>query len=283
MFYSTVLAELFATGNSVITEVGQKITLKCGVDRLERRVEWSHGSDLIIRVDLKSGTPSKGKSHIKDKSRLIGDKDLVIFNVEERDAGKFTCKTDGRSSEQALTVVSVSVDPHNSLQVGSTATLQCRVKELDQTLRVEWQKPDGSVESSNIVHLNPVDMSHGGNWHCRVVNNEDQFSKTLSITVTGGTYRPPAEAGELMLLGLIWWVWVAFGVGSLLVIILIVVVIFTVMRIRKKKRRLKMKQAMLLKPKKYCQCARQTAAPKPWQGRRREKPPALPLQPLLKE
>lgn len=47
-----------------------------------------------------------GKSHIKEKSNLIGDKDLVILNVEERDAGKFTCKADGRSSEQTLTVVS---------------------------------------------------------------------------------------------------------------------------------------------------------------------------------
>lgn len=80
----------------------------------------------------------------------------------------------------------VSVDPPNSLQVGSTAALQCRVKEPDQTLRVEWQKPDGSVVTSNTVHLDPVETSHGGNWQCCVVNNEDQFSKTLSITVTGG-------------------------------------------------------------------------------------------------
>lgn len=79
----------------------------------------------------------------------------------------------------------VSVNPPNTLQVGTTATVQCRVKELDQTFRVEWQKPDGSVKSSNTVHLNPVDASHGGDWQCRVVNTEDQFSKTLSITVMG--------------------------------------------------------------------------------------------------
>ncbi|XP_024861548.1 CD4-2 molecule, tandem duplicate 2 isoform X2 [Kryptolebias marmoratus] len=301
----------FGFGNSAFTEVGQRIVLICGAKKVQHRLEWSYGDQLIYRIDERSGHNSKGGSRFTQKAKMNG-KDLRIDNVEKRDAGKFTCKADGVSYEQTLIVVSVSVAPSHNVQVGTQATLECQV--TDQTSTVEWKKPDGSVEKSKTVQLNPVDASHGGMWQCHVVNGVDKFNKTLTVTVTGlattpfpkppipkqpdiedttsthsknssgGTNNPHTYASEFELLGLIWWVCVAIGVGSLLVIILIVVIIVMVKRIRRKKRKLKMKKAkQSQKAKTYCECERQTAAPKPQQGRRREKPPALALQPLLKE
>nr|XP_054597034.1 LOW QUALITY PROTEIN: CD4-2 molecule, tandem duplicate 2 [Nothobranchius furzeri] len=112
--------------------------------------------------------------------------------------------------------------------------------------------------------------------------SEDDLSSRCKDS--GSTNHQPPSGG-MTLLGLIWWVWVAVGVGSLVVIILIVVVIVMMRRIRRRKRKfLKMRDAKLPpRTKKYCQCERQTAAAKPQLGRRREKPSAQPLRPLLME
>ncbi|KAM4569051.1 uncharacterized protein V3H82_013067 isoform 2-T3 [Fundulus diaphanus] len=115
-----------------------------------------------------------------------------------------------------------------------------------------------------------------------IKKNPDSPNSSNGKNSTGGasdwTWGAP-------LLGLSWWIWVAIGAAGLVVIILMVVVVVVYKRTkRRKKRFMRMKKAQLSQmPKKYCQCARQTAAAKPHQGRRREKPSALPLQPLLQE
>uniref|UniRef100_A0A8C6KGG9 Ig-like domain-containing protein n=1 Tax=Nothobranchius furzeri TaxID=105023 RepID=A0A8C6KGG9_NOTFU len=67
----------------------------------------------------------------------------------------------------------------------------------------------------------------------------------LAFAPAGSTNHQPPSGG-MTLLGLIWWVWVAVGVGSLVVIILIIV-----------RKLLKMRDAKLPpRTKKYCQCER---------------------------
>uniref|UniRef100_A0A1A7XGH3 CD4-2 protein n=1 Tax=Iconisemion striatum TaxID=60296 RepID=A0A1A7XGH3_9TELE len=313
IWFGVVLGALSAAGKVFIAEVGKKTILECGNSRTQTGLQWNRNSDQIYKVNVKTGQFNKGKNDIAERSRVILDRNLQIC-PEEKDAGRFTCIADKINYEHTLIVVSVSVNPSGEFLVGAEASLECRVSEPDKTSTVKWEKPDGSFENSPKIQLNPVKDSHGGSWRCQVTNGAEIFSKTLTITVKAATPKPsspvpnhvtpntpkPSEddrssrcnncnhkpdSGGLMLLGLIWWIWVAVGVGSLVVIILIIVVIVMVRRIRRRKRKLlKMKNAKVAqRTKKYCQCERQTAAAKPRQGRRREKPSAHPLRPLLME
>ncbi|KAF7226990.1 putative LOC107379480-like protein [Nothobranchius furzeri] len=316
IWFGVVLGALAAAGKVFIAEVGMKKALECGNRKTITDVQWNHGSEQICKVDVKTGRSIKGKSNILERSRIIQDKNLQIRPVKEMDAGRFTCIADGATYEHTLIVVSVSVNPSSDLSTGAEASLECRVTESDQKSTVKWEKPGGLFENSPKVQLSPVEASHGGPWQCHVTNGAENFSKTLMISVKeadpkltlpvpnhGNTNIPkPSEddcssrckdcstnhqppSGGMTLLGLIWWVWVAVGVGSLVVIILIIVVIVMMRRIRRRKRKLlKMRDAKLPpRTKKYCQCERQTAAAQPQLGRRREKPSAQPLRPLLME
>ncbi|XP_072251144.1 CD4-2 molecule, tandem duplicate 1 [Leuresthes tenuis] len=197
--------------------------------------------------------------------------------------------------------VPVSISPSANLEVGSTATLNCQAKGLDPSPTVRWKKPDKSFTTSDTVTLSPVAASDGGTWQCVVTikDKEFEFSHSLSVrafaTTTSTTSTTPSkpqkpdnnpgtgpQPGFIMrsFLGLKLWVWIAIGVGCLVLILLIIFVIIMCRRIRRKKRKfLRIKHAQQSqRPKKYCQCHNQTAAAKPQQGRRREKPSALPLQ-----
>lgn len=104
-------------------------------------------------------------------------------------------------------------------------------------------------------------------------------TRSGSDAPSSGVIENPAHDG-VQLLGLSWWVWVAVGVGGLVSLLLLVFAIILCQKIRRKKRRkyLRVKNATQpLKPRKYCECNRPTAAAKPQQGRRREKPSPLPL------
>ncbi|XP_061574421.1 uncharacterized protein LOC133441059 [Cololabis saira] len=240
-----------------------------------------------------SGTGSKP---ITTRSR-IKRTNLQITGVKEEDAGAFTCLVDGKSHQHKLVVVSVGVKPPGVLLVDSTAVVHCRVNNLDQGSTVRLLRPDGS-ETALQTELKPVTVSHDGTWMCNVTNDGETFSARLVISVKDPAPKtsPPSSlitthqlcpscGGSEKLLGLSWWMWVALGVGFLVVIVLITSVIVTCKRVRRRKRKfLHVKNGQLQqRNKQYCQCKRQTAAAKPQQGRRREKPSALPLQPLLKE
>ncbi|XP_027869247.1 T-cell surface glycoprotein CD4-like [Xiphophorus couchianus] len=311
ILFGLVLGALSAADKVYITDVGGKVTLQCDQGSFKQMVEWYRGDTRIIRVQ-RNGLSSKGKTPFKDRIKSLKDTDIEISNVQESDSGKFTCVADGLRKEHLLIVVSVSVVPSGTLKVGADATLECKTNpgvSLQPKPNVKWQKPDGSVETKPKVELKHVAPSDKGTWTCLVSHEGETFNKSVTINVEEHveTTTPPAIVenskssnlgnGEnstggvrgfghpIRLLGLVWWIWVAIGAGGLVVIILIIVIIVVHKRNkRKKKKFLRMKKAQLSqKPKKYCQCVRQTAAAKPRQGRRREKPSALPLQPLLQK
>ncbi|MEQ2259933.1 hypothetical protein XENORESO_007545 [Xenotaenia resolanae] len=306
ILFGLVLGALSAAGKVFFAEVGQKVTMECGATKFKFKLEWSRDT-LIIRLSSKSGIHSKGQSPIAKRSKILNGKDLEISTVMETDFGKFTCNVDGDLHEHVLIVFSVLVSS-DALAVGAHATLECRVKSPENATKVKWQKPNGLEEHSHKVDLKSADSSHKGIWQCKVSYKEDTFTKNITINVkdpvpvpttpplkneapnsknrqnsTGGSTKNWSK--DTVFLGLIWWIWVAIGAGGLVVIILIVVVIVVYKRNKRRKRKfLRMKKVQLSKnPKMYCQCVRQTAAAKPQQGRRREKPSALPLQPLLQE
>lgn len=308
VLFGLVLGALCAAGKVFIAEVGLKVTLECGFDRRQNVLEWKRSpSTTIWKILGKNGYPSKGKDPIAPRSAL-SNTHLVIKNVKETDFGTFTCFVDGKSNEHTLIVVTVPGDQNRVLQVGASDILECKVNSPGNRATVQWVKPGGLVLNSNKVNLNTVATSDKGIWQCKVSQEEATFTKNITIQIkepdpeptTPGLKKnpksPKSENGNstsgggvgiwdedsFVLLGLVWWVWVAIGAGGLIVIILIVVIVVIYKRNRRKRREfLRMKLSQ--KPKKYCQCVRQTAAAKPQQGRRREKPSALPLQPLLQE
>lgn len=293
-----VLGALSAAGEDFFAKVGQKVTLNCGVSSYRNSLQWHHGNDLLVTVDQR-GFPRKGSAELVRRS-VVRQTNLEISGVTETDAGRFTCSADGTRHEHSLSVfsVSVSVQPSAVLKLNDEATLQCVVKGQPQGCEVKWQSPNtDSPTNPSTVQLKPVTSSHNGAWECIVTCGSNKFSQSLTITVEEPptTTKPPSKPDGKSektcdtcsnddaspgLLGLVWWVWVAIGVGCLVAILLMVCVIVLCVRVkRRKKRFLKMKGQQRPRHKKYCQCDHPTAAAKPKQGRRREKPSALPLHP----
>ncbi|XP_041843171.1 uncharacterized protein LOC121641222 isoform X2 [Melanotaenia boesemani] len=305
VWFGFVLCALSAAGKDFITEVGKKVNLECGVNVVTNWLFWYKGSEMVRHVKYMSNIPARGEGNIEIAKRSrIKLANLEISDVKETDAGEFRCEADGKTSKHTLAVVSVSVVPSGELEVGGEATLKCLVKALDQSSKVEWRKPDGSVISKETVQLKPLVVSDGGTWQCHVTYKEVAYQKSLTITVkasapettTPSKFPDPkknnnarpdksdhASSDTGKLFGFEWWVWAALGAGCLVLILLVIFIIIMCKRVKRKKRKfLTMKRAQQLQiPKKYCECERQTAAAKPQQGRRREKPSPLAHQPLL--
>ncbi|XP_031708667.1 T-cell surface glycoprotein CD4-like [Anarrhichthys ocellatus] len=298
VWFVFVLGALSAAGKVILTNLGQKATLECGVNAFNDRLVWHRGDDLIHSIP-KNGFPLRGAVDIVGRSTVKRDTKLEISAVKKEDAGKFICTADGSRHEHILLVVSVWATPSGELLLDSVATLHCQVKGLDQDPSVQWKTPDGSPHSGS---LKSVTRSDAGTWKCMFSHDGGTYDRSLTIKVqepatpsssqsSNDVLKPTcpncvthqASITAALLLGLSWWVWVAVGVGCLVVVLLMVFVIVLCKRIKRKKRKFQtMKNGRQpLKPKKYCQCDCPAAAAKPQQGRRREKPSAPPLQPLL--
>uniref|UniRef100_UPI0037E8CC06 uncharacterized protein n=1 Tax=Semicossyphus pulcher TaxID=241346 RepID=UPI0037E8CC06 len=302
VWFGFVFGAVSAAGEVIQTKPGGSVTFKFESGTFSS-VLWRHGNDMIIHISS-SGMNRKGKGDIVQRSRVDGA-DLQVSGVKEEDAGIFTCEADRKTKQYTLLVVSVSASPSGVLQLGSTALLQCRVTGLKTGSTVQLKKPDGSQTGLETVKLEPVALSDEGTWKCLFTHDSVSYTESLVIRVeeratvaAAPTKKPkevtqptcidcvPSPSSEVPLLfGHSWWVWVAVGVGSLVVILLLVIIIVSCQRIKKRKRMRLRKQNghQPMKPQQYCQCNRPTAAAKPQQGRRKEKPLALPRQPLLME
>ncbi|XP_029928957.1 roundabout homolog 2-like isoform X2 [Myripristis murdjan] len=303
MWLGFVLAALSAGGEEFIVKRGQTITIKCGGSSKDspKTLEWKRGDDLIHGL-FSYGLPRKGGGDTAKRSRLTQN-NLLIQNVQDTDAGAYTCYLDHKPHKHKLYVLSVSVSlsPNNELQQGSEATLQCDVSGLDVPPTVEWESPQKTLEGSETVQLKPVETSHAGLWTCKISHGGTTYTETLNVKVKGPPTRPPSSSPPdtksacknchpnatekfnekpQLLLGLSMWMWIAIGLGSLALVVLVVFVIVLDRKIKKRRRRARKLKNMRqpLNPKLYCQCSRPTAAAPPPQGQRRVKPSAPPLQ-----
>lgn len=305
----TVLLFALALGLSaaevILTKPGQAVTFTCNVNSYNTLV-WSHGGITIVTIDGKTGQSRKGMSNF-EKRFTTGDKTLRISPVKKEDAGTFSCTADGKREDHTLLVVSVSQSPPGDLELGSEATLQCQVTGLSSGSVPHWKRPDGSETNLQTAQLKPVTDSYEGTWECLFTHGGVSYSESLVVKMKKSPKTPaplPSQKSEggdhptcigcvsgspptqiLPLPDMKWWIWVAIGVCSLVVIILVVVLIILCRRITgaKRKRQRRQNGHHPLEPRQYCQCNRPTAAAKAQQGRRREKPMALPRQPLLME
>ncbi|XP_071325225.1 CD4-2 molecule, tandem duplicate 1 [Trachinotus anak] len=298
-----LLGALSASGSVIHTKPGHSVTLECGVSTYKHSLKWYHQSQRILYVSAKTGFTNRGPAAIYTRSRVKYETKLEISGVTKEDAGEFTCDADGNMQTHTLLVVSVSVSPSKELLAGSNATLGCEVNAPEAVSTVQWKSPGGSVhEQSGKVDLNPVACSDNGTWKCMFSYKGKTYSENLNIEVKEPAPETPTSSPtqsskannkkacpscktphlQSVIGQLRWWVWVAIGVGCLVVVLLIVTVIVLCKRTRRRKEELqRMKNGR--RPKQYCQCNQPTAAGKPQQGRKKGKPSALPLQPLLKE
>ncbi|XP_024123554.2 hemicentin-2 [Oryzias melastigma] len=177
-----MLTAMPAVAKVFFGRVDQRVTLECGISTNPTILEWFHNEERVLRVDRK-GLITKVKSNIAQRSNTRGS-NLEINNLKKEDAGKFTCRADGKSEEHWLYLVSVVVTPSGVLQEGSDASLQCEVHSLDQRTTVKWQRPDGFFTNNKTVDLKPVKTSHGGTWMCEVTaEGGESFTTSLTITV----------------------------------------------------------------------------------------------------
>ncbi|XP_062277839.1 CD4-2 molecule, tandem duplicate 2 [Scomber scombrus] len=296
IWFVLVLGPLTAAGEVVFAEPGERATIKCGGNKDPLNLDWKRGQKLIIGY-LRRGSPRRDQEEIASRSRLL-QANLMIDKVKKEDAGQFTCEADSKMYRHTLLVVSVSVSPSSELQLGSKATLQCQVEGLSPAPPVQWKRPgvDKPIES-HTVELNPVASSDAGTWKCAVSQDGQIKNVSLDIKVKapepstvspskttegnkktcnncGSNSKTSNDSAPLVLLGLSLWVWVGIGVGGLVAVSLMVVVIVLYKRIKRRKerhRRLKNSRQPLT-TRQFCQCDHPTAAAKPQQERRREKP-----------
>ncbi|CAN9513743.1 unnamed protein product [Ophioblennius macclurei] len=296
-----VLAAVSAAQKVVVTRVGKTAILNCETNT-GGFLSWYQGDRLIVRANRKTGSSSRGTAPLTQRSSVTQDTMLKITGVTEDDAGMITCTADSKPQKFLLLVLSISVPPSGVLQLGGEARLQCQVRGLEQGTPVQWKRPDGQLSGSQEVHLKPVAASDEGIWQCVFTHRSGTHSEDVTIKVEDIKLKPTTNApvtksgskanqsdsgavdhpagGDALLLGLSWWIWVAISVGCLVLLLLSVFAIVLCQRIKRRKRKRFLKKKNVpkpLRPRKYCECNRPTAAAKPRQGRRREKPSALPL------
>lgn len=305
VWFGLMLSAISAAGKVTHGKQGQKVTLKCGPRAFKDSIAWYHGEKLIIRERSK-GPPLRGDSEVLHRAALRRGTDLEISRLQATDAGHFKCEIDSKGNQHVLLVYSASVAPSGTLRAGEQAELRCSVAGPAPGVTVQWKRPDGRplAAGSQTVSLAPAALSDAGKWACTFTYDGTEYNETVDVTVkepiTSTTPHPGQNPGirnspcancnsdlsssDEELPGPSWWVWAIVGVGGLVVVALLVSIIVLARKVRRRKRRfLKMKQTRQMAPRQYCQCRRPAAAAKPQQGRRREKPPALPMQPLLME
>ncbi|XP_028984820.1 CD4-2 molecule, tandem duplicate 2 isoform X2 [Betta splendens] len=294
----------------IYTTPQSSVTLDCGVRSFSTSLVWYHGGEMVLSIDTRNGIQRRGETDIASRARAKQDIKLEISGVTQEDAGTFTCEADGTKHEHTLAVVSVSASPTDEVELGTSVTLQCRVKGQTPGSTVQWMRPDGTTAAgteSGTVELRSVASSDAGTWRCVIKPDEHTVDLKLKVkeptpvaATTARSRKPhnninnnknkgspkPActncDTKSLLDLKLYWWVWVTISCGLLIVLLLVIFVIIMCKKIRNKRRRLKLKN-MLKAPKRYCQCNRPAAAARAQQGRRKEKPSTLHVQPLLNE
>uniref|UniRef100_A0A3P8R5G7 Ig-like domain-containing protein n=1 Tax=Astatotilapia calliptera TaxID=8154 RepID=A0A3P8R5G7_ASTCA len=226
--FFSVLGALSAAGEVFFANVGDKVTLNCGVNSYTRSLQWYNRYDLLHSVDQR-GFPRKGNVELAQRS-VVRQTNLEISSVRETDAGEFECSADWTPRYHSLVVfsVSVSVTPSAVLKLCDEATLHCEVKHLLKGCEVKWKSPNAdSPEWPSTVHLKSVTSSHNGTWECIITCDGKQLSK--SITIKGNTRVHGMKAHVYICgqkkhkdlcfctaddcpLGLSCWMWIAMGV-----------------------------------------------------------------------
>ncbi|KAL1248368.1 hypothetical protein QQF64_021686, partial [Cirrhinus molitorella] len=190
----------------VKVSVSQKATLSCEVSDAKTEVKWfKDGKQFISSKTVHM--ESKGKS-----------RQLVLENVEKKDAGEYTCEAGNEKLVFKIRVEDIQAAFSNKdsyqkevkVAVSQKATLSCEVSDLKT--EVKWFKDGKQLSSSKTVHmeskgksrqlvLENVEKKDAGEYTCEVGNekmvfkirvediqaaftNKDSYQKEVKVTAS---------------------------------------------------------------------------------------------------
>ncbi|XP_056105320.1 obscurin-like isoform X10 [Rhinichthys klamathensis goyatoka] len=178
----------------VKVSASQKATLSCEVSDLKTEVKWfKDGKQLSSSKTVHM--ESKGKS-----------RQLVLENVEKKDAGEYTCEVGNEklAFKIQVTDIQAAFSNKNSYQkevkiaASQKATLSCEVSDLKT--EVKWFKDGKQLSSSKTVHmeskgksrqlvLENVEKKDVGEYTCEVGNEKLHFKIQVTELKTGFTNK----------------------------------------------------------------------------------------------
>ncbi|CAM4723725.1 unnamed protein product [Leuciscus chuanchicus] len=164
----------------VKVSASQKATLSCEVSDLKTEVKWFK--------DRKQLSSSK-TVHMESKGK---SRQLVLENVEKKDAGEYTCEVGNEKLLFKIQVTDIQAAFSNKdsyqkevkVSASQKATLSCEVSDLKT--EVKWFKDGKQLSSSKTVHmeskgksrqlvLESVEKKDAGEYTCEVGNEKLAF------------------------------------------------------------------------------------------------------------
>uniref|UniRef100_A0A8C1VH28 Obscurin, cytoskeletal calmodulin and titin-interacting RhoGEF b n=1 Tax=Cyprinus carpio TaxID=7962 RepID=A0A8C1VH28_CYPCA len=161
-----------------LVSASQKATLSCEVSDVKTEVKWFKDGNKTVHME------SKGKS-----------RQLVLENVEKKDAGEYTCEVGNEKLAFKILVTAAftnkdSYQKEVKVAASQKATLSCEVSDLKT--EVKWFKDGKQLSSSKTVHmeskgkirqllLENVEKNDAGEYTCEAGNEKLPFK----IQVTG--------------------------------------------------------------------------------------------------
>ncbi|KAK9953041.1 hypothetical protein ABG768_017067 [Culter alburnus] len=174
--------------------VSQKATLSCEVSDLKTEVKWFK--------DGKQLSSSK-TVHMESKGKI---RQLVLENVEKKDAGEYTCEVGNEKLLFKIQVTDIqaaftnkdSYQKEVKVSVSQKATLSCEVSDLKT--EVKWFKDGKQLSSSKTVHmeskgkirqlvLENVEKKDAGEYTCEVGNEKLAFKIQVTDLKTAFTNK----------------------------------------------------------------------------------------------
>ncbi|KAK7118675.1 hypothetical protein R3I94_022238 [Phoxinus phoxinus] len=178
----------------VKVSASQKATLSCEVSDLKTDVKWfKEGKQLSSSKTVH--VESKGKS-----------RQLVLENVEKKDAGEYTCEVGNEKLAFKIQVTDIqaaftnkdSYQKEVKITASQKATLSCEVSDLKT--EVKWFKDGKQLSSSKTVHmeskgksrqlvLENVEKKDAGEYICEVGNEKLPFKIQVTELKTAFTNK----------------------------------------------------------------------------------------------
>ncbi|KAM4688626.1 obscurin [Discoglossus pictus] len=179
-------------GNIEVTE-GETLTLHCVLSKSNVHVEWKMGTRVLRQSD---------KHTLRQEGPVT---ELVIHNVDLKDAGEYTCDSGNTKTTSVVTVNALPAlfkEELKSVETteGGTATLHCELSKPDASLKwlkgsEELKKCDkynlkqrGTIAELSIYDLNLADS---GDYTC--VCGEEKTTCELTVKALPVTFTRPLQ------------------------------------------------------------------------------------------
>uniref|UniRef100_A0A8C2JDR5 Obscurin, cytoskeletal calmodulin and titin-interacting RhoGEF b n=1 Tax=Cyprinus carpio TaxID=7962 RepID=A0A8C2JDR5_CYPCA len=178
--YTSAFSNKDTYQKEVKVAASQKATLSCEVSDPKTEVKWFKDCKQLI---------SSKTVHMESKGK---SRQLVLENVQKKDAGEYTCEI---GNEKLVFKICVEDSYQKEVKVAASqkATLDCEVTDLKT--EVKWFKDGKQLSSSKTVHmeskgksrqllLENVEKKDAGEYTCEVGNEKLAFKILVTAAFT---------------------------------------------------------------------------------------------------